>query len=166
MVLINNKRIAVMVRSMRNVSLTIQGRSIAGLVSLLCILMPSVALGGAVLTLNQINIERFPEIRIYITAADERGTPLKGLTVSNFIVQEDGATAQVKGVLPLERGEAGVSRGFQASSLPGARRRILRMAEAERPAQTAALHYDAERTAFRLCRPVGDVVRAARGEVG
>lgn len=103
------KRIAVMVRSMRDASLTIQGRFVAGLVSLLCVLMPSAALAGAVLTLNQINIEQFPEIRIYITAADERGTPLKGLTASNFSVQEDGATAQVKRVLPLEQGEEPIS---------------------------------------------------------
>jgi len=98
-----------MVRSMRDASLTIQGRFVAGLVSLLCVLMPSAALAGAVLTLNQINIEQFPEIRIYITAADERGTPLKGLTASNFSVQEDGATAQVKRVLPLEQGEEPIS---------------------------------------------------------
>jgi VWFA-related protein len=101
---LNNKRIAIMVSSV-----TIQGGFIAGLVSFLCILMPSAALAGALLTLNQINIERFPEILIYITAADERGTPLKGLTASNFSVQEDGATSQVKGVLPLEGGDEPIS---------------------------------------------------------
>jgi VWFA-related protein len=94
-----------MLRSMRDASLTIQGRFVAGLVSLLCVLMPSTALAGAVLTLNQINIERFPEIRIYLTAADERGTPLKGLTASNFSVKEDGTIAQVTGVFPLEQGD-------------------------------------------------------------
>jgi VWFA-related protein len=94
-----------MIRSMRDKSLTIRGRFVAGLVSLLCVLMPSTALAGAVLTLNQINIERFPEIRIYLTAADERGTPLKGLTASNFSVKEDGTIAQVTGVFPLEQGD-------------------------------------------------------------
>ena len=94
-----------MIRSMRDESLTIWDRFVVGLVGLVFVLAPSAALGGAVLTLNQINIERFPEIRIYLTAADERGTPLKGLAVSNFSVQEDGSTIRVEGVLPLERGE-------------------------------------------------------------
>jgi VWFA-related protein len=94
-----------MIRSMRDESLTIWDRFVVGLVGLVFVFAPSAALGGAVLTLNQINIERFPEIRIYLTAADERGTPLKGLAVSNFSVQEDGSTIRVEGVLPLERGE-------------------------------------------------------------
>ena len=95
-----------MIRSMRGKSPTIFGTFLVGLV---IVLMPSAVLAGAVLTLNQINIERFPEIRIYVTAADERGTPLKGLTVSNFSVQEDGKTVQMKGVFPLERGEEPLS---------------------------------------------------------
>jgi VWFA-related protein len=94
-----------MIRSMQEQSRTFWGRFVAGLTGLLCVLIPSAALAGAVLTLDQINIERFPEIRIYLTAADERGTPLKGLNVSNFSVQEDGRSARVTRVLPLERGE-------------------------------------------------------------
>jgi len=73
--------------------------------ALLFLLMPSVCLAGVTLTLNQINIERFPEIGIYLTAADERGNPLKGLNVSHFTVQEDGGIARVHGVFPLEKGE-------------------------------------------------------------
>jgi Ca-activated chloride channel family protein len=95
-----------MIRSMRGTSPIIFGMFLVGLVFLF---MPSVVLAGAVLTLNQINIERFPEIRIYLTAADERGTPLKGLTVSDFSVQEDGKTARLQGVFPLERGEEPLS---------------------------------------------------------
>ena len=94
-----------MIRSIQDQPLTFWIRFVAGLMGLVCVLMPSAALARAVLTLNQINIERFPEIRIYLTAADERGTPLKGLTVRNFSVQEDGRTARVTRVLPLERGE-------------------------------------------------------------
>jgi VWFA-related protein len=95
-----------MIKTMRDEPLTIWGAFVVGLVF---VLMPSAVVAGAVLTLNQINIERFPEIRIYLTAADERGTPLKGLTVSNFSVQEDGKVVQVKGVFPLERGEEPLS---------------------------------------------------------
>jgi VWFA-related protein len=98
-----------MIRSMRDEPLTIWGRFVVGLVGLLLVLMPSAVLAGAVLTLNQVNIERFPEIRIYLTAADERGTPLKGLTVSNFSVQEDGTTVLMTGVVPLEQGEEPLS---------------------------------------------------------
>jgi hypothetical protein len=75
----------------------------------LFLLMPSVSLAGVVLSLNQINIERFPEISIYLTAADERGTPLKGLNVSHFMVREDGSTVRVKGVFPLEKGDEPLS---------------------------------------------------------
>jgi VWFA-related protein len=75
----------------------------------LLLLIPSVCLAGAVLTLNQINIERFPEINIYLTVADERGTPLKGLEAKNFRVQEDGRVARVKGVFPLDKGEEPLS---------------------------------------------------------
>lgn len=103
------KRIVIMIRSMQDLSLRVWGMFVEGLVVLLCVLMPSASLAGAVLTLNQINIERFPEIRIYLTAADERGGPLKGLTARNFSVQEDGRTARVTGVLPLERGEEPLS---------------------------------------------------------
>jgi VWFA-related protein len=71
--------------------------------------MPSVCLAGVVLTLNQINIERFPEINIYLTIADERGTPIKELSLNNFKVQEDGSTVQVKGVFPLEKGDEPLS---------------------------------------------------------
>lgn len=82
---------------------------IVGLVSLVLVLMPGIARAGAVLTLNQINIERFPQIRIYLTASDERGTPLKGLNVGNFSVHEDGKAVGVQGVFPLERGEEPLS---------------------------------------------------------
>jgi VWFA-related protein len=98
-----------MIRSMRGNNLAMWGMFVAGLMGLACVLMPSVCMAGAILTLNQINIERFPEIRVYLTAADERGTPLKGLTVTNFSVQEDGRNVQVKGVFPLERGEEPLS---------------------------------------------------------
>jgi Ca-activated chloride channel family protein len=98
-----------MFRSMRDEPFTIWERFVVGLVGLVVVLVPSAALAGVVLTLNQINIERFPEIRIYLTAADERATPLKGLTASNFSVQEDGSTVRVEGVLPLERGEEPLS---------------------------------------------------------
>lgn len=94
-----------MIRSMCDGPLSICGAFVAVLMGFVFVLVPSAVFAGAVLTLNQINIERFPEIRIYLTAADERGTPLKGLTVSNFSVQEDGTTARVRGVFPLERGE-------------------------------------------------------------
>ncbi len=77
--------------------------------ALVLVLMPSVCLAGVVLTLNQINIERFPEINIYLTIADERGTPIKGLSLNNFKVQEDGSTVQVKGVFPLEKGDEPLS---------------------------------------------------------
>lgn len=95
-----------MIRSTRGTSSAVFGTFLVGLV---VALMPSVVIAGAVLTLNQINIERFPEIRIYVTAADERGTPLKGLTASDFSVQEDGRVVRVKGVFPLERGEEPLS---------------------------------------------------------
>ena len=98
-----------MVRLMRDEPLSIWGTFVAVLIGLAFVLVPSAVRAGAVLTLNQINIERFPEIRIYLTAADEQGTPLKGLTVRNFSVQEDGTTARVKGVLPLEQGEEPLS---------------------------------------------------------
>jgi VWFA-related protein len=98
-----------MVRSMRVEPLSIWGIFVAVFIGLAFVLVPSAVLAGAVLTLNQINIERFPEIRIYLTAADERGTPCKGLTASNFSVQEDGATAQVTGVVPLEQGDEPIS---------------------------------------------------------
>jgi VWFA-related protein len=90
-----------MIRHMRGRRCSICGRFVMGL---LFSLMPSVALAGVALTLNQINIERFPEINIYLTIADERGTPLKGLEPNNFRVQEDGSIVRVKGVFPLEKG--------------------------------------------------------------
>lgn len=77
--------------------------------ALVLVLMPSVCLAGVVLNLNQINIERFPEINIYLTIADERGNPLKGLEPNNFKVQEDGSTVRVKGVVPLEKGDEPLS---------------------------------------------------------
>jgi VWFA-related protein len=77
--------------------------------ALLLLLMPSACLAGVVMTLNQINIERFPEINIYLTIADERGAPIKGLELNNFKVQEDGRIVQVKGVSPLEKGDEPLS---------------------------------------------------------
>ncbi|MBN1253937.1 MAG: VWA domain-containing protein [Deltaproteobacteria bacterium] len=85
------------------------GTFVVGLVGLMFTLMPAHAKAGAILTLNQINIEQFPQIRIYLTASDERGTPFKGLGVSNFSVQEDGKTVRVHEVYPLERGEEPLS---------------------------------------------------------
>jgi VWFA-related protein len=73
------------------------------------VLMTSVALAGTVLTLNQINIERFPEIHIYLTVADERGNPLKGLAARHFRAQEDGDTARLMGVEPLAKGGESLS---------------------------------------------------------
>jgi len=98
-----------MIRSLRGKPLTMWGVSVWGLVGLVLVLMPAGAKAGAILTLNQINIERFPQIRIYLTASDERGTPLKGLDVGNFSVQEDGKAVRVQGVFPLERGEEPLS---------------------------------------------------------
>jgi VWFA-related protein len=72
-------------------------------------LIPSLCLASVVMTLNQINIARFPEINIYLTVADERGTPLKGLESKNFRVQEDGNSVPVKGVFPLEKGDEPLS---------------------------------------------------------
>jgi len=86
--------------------LTVFGRFVAALV---LVFIPSVCLAGVVLNLNQINIERFPEINIYLTVADERGNPLKGLEPNNFKVQEDGSTVRVKGVVPLEKGDEPLS---------------------------------------------------------
>jgi len=80
-----------------------------GLVVLVLVLIPGVSKAGAILTLNQINIERFPQIRIYLTASDERGTPIKGLGTKNFGVQEDGKAVRIQGVFPLERGEEPLS---------------------------------------------------------
>ena len=100
------ERIAIMIRSMRGKPLAIVGQFVA---SLLFLLMPTACLAGTVLTLNQINIERFPEISIYLTIADERGTPLKGLGASNFSVQEDGSGVRVDGIFPLEKGEEPLS---------------------------------------------------------
>jgi len=77
--------------------------------ALVLVLMPSICLAGVIMSLNQINIERFPEINIYLTIADERGTPLKGLEINNFKVQEDGRMVQVKGVVPLEKGDEPLS---------------------------------------------------------
>jgi Ca-activated chloride channel family protein len=71
--------------------------------------MPSVCLAGVALTLNQINIEQFPEINIYLTTADEHGAPLRGLNLNNFKVQEDGRAVRVKGVFPLDKGEEPLS---------------------------------------------------------
>ncbi len=77
--------------------------------ALVLVLIPSVCLAGVFLSLNQLNIERFPEINIYLTVADERGTPIKGLNLNNFKVQEDGRIVQVKGVFPLEKGDEPLS---------------------------------------------------------
>jgi VWFA-related protein len=95
-----------MIRHMRGWRCTICGQVVMGL---LFVLMPSVALAGVALTLNQINIERFPEISLYLTIADEQGVPLKGLAVSRFSVQEDGSVVRVQGVLPLEKGDEPLS---------------------------------------------------------
>jgi len=86
-----------------------RGIFVVGLAGLMLVLMPVAARAGAVLTLNQINIERFPQIRIYLTASDERGTPLKGLNVGNFSAHEDGKAVRVYEVFPLERGEEPLS---------------------------------------------------------
>ena len=85
------------------------GTFVVALAGLMLVLMPAAANAGAMLTLNQINIERFPQIKIYLTASDERGTPLKGLGIRNFSVQEDGKPVRVQGVFPLERGEEPLS---------------------------------------------------------
>jgi VWFA-related protein len=77
--------------------------------ALVLVLTPSVCLAGVVMTLNQINIERFPQINIYLTIADEHGTPIKGLEPNNFNVQEDGRRVQVQGVFPLEKGDEPLS---------------------------------------------------------
>jgi VWFA-related protein len=77
--------------------------------ALVLVLMPSVCLAGVVMTLNQINIERFPQINIYLTIADERGIPIKGLSLKDFKIQEDGRAVQVKGVFPLEKGDEPLS---------------------------------------------------------
>ena len=98
-----------MTKSMLGKHPTTWGMFVVGLVGLVFTLMPAHAKGGAILTLNQINIERFPQIRIYLTASDERGTPFKGLGASNFSVQEDGKTVRVDEVYPLERGEEPLS---------------------------------------------------------
>lgn len=95
-----------MIRYMRGRPLTFCAVYVVGLFAFL---LPSVCLAGAVLTLNQINIERFPEINIYLTIADERGTPLKGLDASHFSIQEDGSMVRVTGVFPLEQGEEPLS---------------------------------------------------------
>jgi VWFA-related protein len=95
-----------MIRHSYSKPLTVFVRFVA---ALLFLLMPSVCLASVVLTLNQINIERFPEISIYLTAADERGTPLKGLEIKNFSVQEDGSIARVKEAFPLEKGDEPLS---------------------------------------------------------
>jgi hypothetical protein len=81
-----------MIKHMRGRPCTSCGTWVMGLVGLLSVLMPSAVVAGAVLTLNQINIERFPEISIYLTIADEQGAPLKGLDASHIVVQEDGST--------------------------------------------------------------------------
>jgi VWFA-related protein len=96
----------IMTRQSYSKLLAVFGRLMAALV---LVLMPSVCLAGVFLSLNQINIERFPEINIYLTAADERGTPLKGLEINNFGVQEDGNSVRVKGVFPLDKGEEPLS---------------------------------------------------------
>jgi Ca-activated chloride channel family protein len=62
-----------------------------------------------VLTLNQINIERFPQVSLYLTVADEHGNPLKGLGASHFLAQEDGSAVRITGVLPLAQGEEPLS---------------------------------------------------------
>jgi Ca-activated chloride channel family protein len=103
------ERIAIMIKHMRGRPCTSCGRWVMGLVGLLSVLMPSAVLAGAVLTLNQINIERFPEISIYLTIADEQGAPLKGLDASHVVVQEDGSTVRVREVFPLARGEEPLS---------------------------------------------------------
>jgi Ca-activated chloride channel family protein len=73
------------------------------------VLMTSVALSGTAFTLNQINIEHFPEIRIYLTIADERGNPLKGLGVRHLRAQEDGDVARITSVVPLAKGDEPLS---------------------------------------------------------
>jgi VWFA-related protein len=103
------ERIVIMMRLMRDGLLVNWGKFVVVFWSLFFVFMPSAVVAGAVLTLNQVNIEQFPEIRIYLTVADERGTPLKGLTVSNFRLQEDGKAVRVKGVFPLERGKEPLS---------------------------------------------------------
>ena len=86
-------------------------RWLAGLVGLLSVfcLCPTACLAGTVLTLNQINIARFPEVHIYLTVADERGNPLKGLGASHFLVQEDGSAVRIQSVSPLAQGEEPLS---------------------------------------------------------
>jgi VWFA-related protein len=98
----------IMIRHLHRRPRIIYGHWVVGLMGLLSLLVPFVCRAGVVLTLNQINIERFPQINIYLTIADERGTPLKGLDASHFRVLEDGSRVRVQ-VFPLERGEEPLS---------------------------------------------------------
>jgi VWFA-related protein len=74
---------------------------IMGFVGLLFLLIPTTAISDSALTINQINIEQFPEIKIYLTASDEKGYPLWGLEASHFTVREDGSAVEVREVAPL-----------------------------------------------------------------
>lgn len=75
-----------------------------GLLILLFLFLPSIAIADSALTINQINIERFPDIVIYLTATDERGNPIWGLSTNHFSVQEDTKAVETREVLPLAGG--------------------------------------------------------------
>src|SRR4030042_2145435 len=75
-----------------------------GLLILLFLFLPSIAIAGSALTINQINIERFPDIVIYLTATDERGNPIWGLSTTPFTVKEDTKAVETRELLPLAGG--------------------------------------------------------------
>jgi len=79
-------------------------RLMRGLLILLFLFLPAIAIADSALTINQINIERFPDIVIYLTATDERGNPIWGLSNSHFIAQEDSSAVVTREVLPLAGG--------------------------------------------------------------
>jgi VWFA-related protein len=72
--------------------------------SLILLFLPSIAIAGSALHINQINIERFPDIVMYLTAIDERDNPIWGLDTNHFRVQEEGSKVETKEVLPLSGG--------------------------------------------------------------
>ncbi|HIJ81478.1 MAG TPA: VWA domain-containing protein [Desulfuromonadales bacterium] len=43
-------------------------------------------------TVNQVDVLSCPQVKLYVSAVDQAGSPLSGLTSANFVVKEDGVT--------------------------------------------------------------------------
>lgn len=66
------------------------------------LMFPPLCQGEIQLTINQIDIEQHPKIRLYLTIADEMGRPIKGLRPTHVALQEDSTPLHIQGILPLQ----------------------------------------------------------------